>query len=136
MKTEKQIEHEAAEAAVQEPAGKDSARDAAAVERDRIKGIMALGGSDELTTQAIDEGMSVEEASLKVNAELQKEIGRLRALADRAEDASVLDAVRQEPAAEVQKPTPAKSEHENIFGVRASQIDEEIEALERKRKGE
>ena len=138
MKVDKQKETEAAaeEAVVQEPAGKDSARDAAAVERDRIKGIIALGGSDELTTQAIDEGMSVEEASLKVNAELQTELKRLSALADRAEDAQALDQVPQEPAGEVQKPTPTKTEHQNIFGVKASQIDQEIEALEKQRKGE
>ena len=100
--------------------------DLAAAERDRIKGILSLGGSKELTDQAIDAGISVEETALKVNAELQEEIRRLSALAERAEDAQVLEGLKQEPAADV----PPETEQKNVFGVSFRDVDQELSALE------
>lgn len=106
--------------------------DAAAVERDRIKAIMALGGSMTLTDRAIDEGLSVESAALQVNTELQEEIARLKALVDRSEDASVLDNVVQKPASE----TAPVEDKKNIFGVSFSELDKELSSLERLEKQE
>ena len=114
------------EVKVEDTAVTETQADLAAAERDRIKGILSLGGSKELTDQAIDAGISVEETALKVNAELQEEIRRLSALAERAEDAQVLEGLKQEPAADV----PPETEQKNVFGVSFRDVDQELSALE------
>jgi ClpP class serine protease len=123
MKTEEQIEDEAVVPA--KPAADEHAKQhaGAEAERERIKGILALGGTEEITNEAIESGWNIEKTAMKVNAYLQGKLDEMRS--HREEDAKVLDDLKQEPAGDV-----VVTKHEkNIFGIDRESIDAELDRM-------
>lgn len=107
--------------------GQVQAEAAAKAERDRIKGIMGLGGSQELVSKAIDENWNLADTAVAVNKELQEKLSVLKRQAERMEDAEVVNSVKQDPAEKEEKPE--AQEKKNLFGVKYDEIDAELDHL-------
>ena len=126
--TQAEVSAEGKQTAQNQPAAEDSVLNAAAAERDRIKAILELGCSQELSTRAIDQGWDLQKAAVEANKELQAKIAELQK--GREEDASVLGELKQAPASE-EGPAEEKT---NEFGVSFKDIDKELEKIEQKQK--
>lgn len=125
MNTEKEVVTEVKEVASNTPYV-GTLHAAADAERERIKTIIALGGSDEITNEAIDKRWSVETTAVKVSAFLKAQLEEMKA--NRASDAKVLEDIPQDPAGEIK----VSGDQKNIFGIERTQIDAELDRFVQK----